>query len=151
MRPGNYVEIAVSDTGTGIEPEIMEKIFEPFFTTKEKGKGTGLGLSSIFGFMKQSGGHVSVYSELGHGATFRLLVPEAEEAAVAAKPPEVRPPPAGRRQATILVVEDDEAVRDVAVSMLADAGYDIIQARGRPRRPASLRRAPRDRAWSSPT
>ncbi|MEX0852797.1 MAG: response regulator [Bauldia sp.] len=130
LRPGRYIEVAVSDTGTGIAPEIIDKIFEPFFTTKEKGEGTGLGLSTIFGFMKQSDGHVSVYSEIGHGATFKLYVAEAEDedaVAAVAEPKEGRSG-AGNRHATILVVEDEEGVRDIAVSMLADAGYDIIEA-----------------------
>ncbi len=130
VQPGDYVEIAVSDTGMGIPPEIMDKIFEPFFTTKEKGKGTGLGLSTIFGFMKQSGGHVSVYSEVGHGTTFRLYVPQAEGAAAAG---EVQTEKSvsrsgGRRNVTVLVVEDDDGVRDIAVSKLADAGYRIVEA-----------------------
>ena len=130
VRPGDYVEIAVSDTGTGIAPEIMDKIFEPFFTTKEKGKGTGLGLSTIFGFMKQSGGHVSVYSELGHGTTFRLFIPQADGGAegLEAKTEKSAPRPGGRRDATVLVVEDDDGVRDIAVSKLADAGYRIVEA-----------------------
>ena len=130
VRPGDYVEIAVSDTGAGIAPEIMDKIFEPFFTTKEKGKGTGLGLSTIFGFMKQSGGHVSVYSELGHGTTFRLFVPvaSADAAMIDASEEDARPRARGRRNATLLVVEDDEGVRDIAVSKLADAGYRVVEA-----------------------
>jgi PAS domain S-box-containing protein len=129
VRPGDYVEVAVSDTGTGIAPEIMDKIFEPFFTTKEKGKGTGLGLSSIFGFMKQSGGHVSAYSELGHGTTFRLYIPAAEgavEAATNADKPAARVN--GTHNATLLVVEDDEGVRDIAVSKLSEAGYRVVEA-----------------------
>ena len=129
VRPGDYVEIAVSDTGTGIAPEIMDKIFEPFFTTKEKGKGTGLGLSSIFGFMKQSGGHVSVYSELGHGTTFRLYIPAAEGVAETAEDAD-RPASRsnGTHNATLLVVEDDDGVRDIAVSKLSEAGYQVVEA-----------------------
>lgn len=108
----------------------MDKIFEPFFTTKEKGKGTGLGLSTIFGFMKQSGGHVSVYSEPGHGTTFRLFIPAAGgadegAAAVAEKPVSAS---GSRHNATLLVVEDDDGVRDIAVSKLADVGYRILEA-----------------------
>jgi PAS domain S-box-containing protein len=130
LKPGRYVEIAVSDSGIGIPPEICEKIFEPFFTTKEKGKGTGLGLSTVFGFMKQSGGHVSVYSEVGHGTTFKLLVPEAkgERAAAAAAAPDNSPPVDRHHRGTVLVVEDEEAVRQIAVTMLASAGFDIVEA-----------------------
>jgi PAS domain S-box-containing protein len=129
VRPGRYIEISVSDTGTGIPPEILDKIFEPFFTTKPKGEGTGLGLATIFGFMKQSGGHVSVYSELGHGTTFKLFVAEADQIDVAVA--ETMAPSdhaAPGRHATILVVEDEAGVRDVAVSMLSDAGYSIVEA-----------------------
>lgn len=130
LNPGNYIEIAVSDTGTGIPPEILDKIFEPFFTTKDKNKGTGLGLASIFGFMKQSGGHVNVYSEVGLGSTFKLLVPvaaddargnEAASDAVVEGGGEPRP-------ATILVVEDEAGVRDIAVSILTGAGHTVIEA-----------------------
>jgi CheY-like chemotaxis protein len=134
VRPGRYIEIAVSDTGTGIRPEIMDKIFEPFFTTKPKGEGTGLGLATIFGFMKQSGGHISVYSEVGHGTTFKLFVAEAEadEKSVEELPEEATDQPRDNGRATILVVEDEAGVRDVAVSMLEDAGYAIIQAHNGP-------------------
>jgi len=134
VRPGRYIEIAVSDTGTGIPREIMDKVFEPFFTTKETGEGTGLGLSTIFGFMKQSGGHVSVYSEVGYGATFKLFVAEGGSAEVAADAEELKETNAFvvDRNATILVVEDEEGVRDIAVSMLADAGYQVIEAHNGP-------------------
>jgi PAS domain S-box-containing protein len=128
LQGGDYVEIAVTDTGTGIPADITEQIFEPFFTTKHSGKGTGLGLSTIFGFMKQSGGHINVYSEPGLGSTFKLLVPAAHPAtdqpgtqsAAAAEPKNVK--------ATVLVVEDDDGVRDLAVSVLRGAGFTVIEA-----------------------
>ena len=130
---GRYIEIAVSDTGSGIAPEIMDKIFEPFFTTKPKGEGTGLGLATIFGFMKQSGGHVSVYSEVGHGATFKLYVAEAESTDAAAPEEMVETDHAAADgAATILVVEDEAGVREIAVSILAEAGYTIIEAHNGP-------------------
>jgi PAS domain S-box-containing protein len=133
VRAGRYIEISVSDTGTGIAPEIRDKIFEPFFTTKPKGEGTGLGLSTIFGFMKQSSGHISVYSEVGHGTTFKLYVAEAESADdVAADGAEEAVRPAANGRATILVVEDEAEVRDVAVSILAEAGYSIVEAHNGP-------------------
>jgi PAS domain S-box-containing protein len=134
LKPGCYVEIAVSDTGTGIAPEILDKIFEPFFTTKDKNKGTGLGLASIFGFMKQSGGHVNVYSEVGHGSTFKLLVPAAvEDHAGTDGATEVgQNGHEGHRSATILVVEDEVGVREVAVSVLTGAGHAVIEAENGP-------------------
>lgn len=127
--PGDYVMIAVSDTGTGIPPEILEHIFEPFFTTKEAGKGTGLGLSTIYGFMKQTGGHVGVYSEVGHGTTFKLYIRQSqgavsELAATAVKTTIVDP--ASRR---ILVVEDEPAVRDIAMALLDRAGFQVVAAK----------------------
>ena len=132
VEPGAYVEIGVSDTGCGIPPEILEKIFEPFFTTKDEGKGTGLGLATIFGFMKQSGGHIGVYSEVGHGTTFKLYVPEAP-GAVDEDPAEMEVDDCTEEiSATILIVEDDERVREIAVSILAEEGYHIIEAENGP-------------------
>ena len=134
VTPGDYAMIAVTDTGTGIPPELLATIFEPFFTTKEVGKGTGLGLSMIFGFMKQSGGHVSVYSEPGKGTTFRLYLPRAqteEQAAAAADP---TPAPQGTGE-TILVVEDNDGLRRIVVRQLLTLGYragDDRQLGGRP-------------------
>lgn len=129
VPPGDYIEISVTDTGTGMTADVMEKIFEPFFTTKEAGKGTGLGLSSTFGFMKQSGGHISVSSEVGSGTTFRLYVPLA---AKSAEPDAITPEDsivrATKQRHTVLVVEDDPNVRDIAVSVLSDAGYRIVEA-----------------------
>ncbi len=122
--PGHYILIAVSDTGSGIPAHIIEKIFQPFFTTKEVGKGTGLGLSMVFGFIKQSGGHVRVYSEEGHGTSFKLYLPRTDlmdEEVVVEKP-------ASSVKKKILVTEDQEAVRMVAVDFLEDFGYEVVQA-----------------------
>jgi two-component system, cell cycle sensor histidine kinase and response regulator CckA len=126
--PGDYVMLAVSDTGTGIPPAILERVFEPFFTTKGEGKGSGLGLSMVYGFARQSHGHVKIYSEVGHGTTIRLYLPRASAAAASAAEaarlePEVRP-----REASILVVEDNEDVRRIVVQQLSEQGYRIAEA-----------------------
>jgi CheY-like chemotaxis protein len=129
VRPGDYVMIAVSDTGTGMSPEVAAKIFEPFFTTKEPGKGTGLGLSMVFGFAAQSGGHLSVHSEPGVGTTFRLFLPRAAESAVPDARPDVGPvvPEQGRGE-VILVVEDNAAMREAVVQQLASLNYHPLEA-----------------------
>ncbi len=128
VTPGDYVRIEVSDTGTGMAPAILARIFEPFFTTKEVGKGTGLGLAMVFGFMKQSGGHVNVYSEPGAGSTFRLYMPRAA-AAAAADAPEPDTAPARRAAGeTVLAVEDNAALRRLVVRQLAELGYRVIPA-----------------------
>ena len=126
VRPGDYVMLAVSDTGTGIAPEHLERVFEPFFTTKAKGKGTGLGLAMIYGFVKQSGGHVAIYSEPGDGTTVKLYLPRAEGAAQA---PSERTPaePVGGSE-TLLLVEDDASVRRYAHQQLVALGYRVIEA-----------------------
>ena len=110
--------IAVSDTGPGIPAAIREKVFEPFFTTKEVGKGTGLGLSMVYGFVKQSGGHIKLYSEEGHGTTFKIYLPRADGRRTPAEAD--APAAAARRHETILVVEDDAAVRAVGHDQLAE-------------------------------
>jgi CheY-like chemotaxis protein len=125
LAPGNYTLIEVSDTGTGIAPEMLNQIFEPFFTTKGQGKGTGLGLSMVFGFAKQSAGHIAVYSELGHGATFRLYLPRATTAADA---PEVVAASERGGHEAILAVEDNEGLRRVVVRQLGDLGYRVLEA-----------------------
>ncbi|MBV8775951.1 MAG: MASE4 domain-containing protein, partial [Alphaproteobacteria bacterium] len=127
VRPGPYVLIEVSDTGTGMAPETAARVFEPFFTTKEPGKGTGLGLSMVFGFIKQSGGHINVYSESGHGTTFRLYLPPGETVAEPAAPaPEVEfPRGSGER---VLVVEDNCSLRAVVVRQLVELGYAATEA-----------------------
>jgi PAS domain S-box-containing protein len=136
VSPGHYVLVAVTDTGSGMTPDIVEKAFQPFFTTKPAGKGTGLGLSMVYGFIKQSGGHISIYSEVGHGTAIKMYLPRrmrhgeaqgevfgspqpvAEDAAVISN----------ERRPKILVVEDQEAVRAVACGFLEDFGYDVIEA-----------------------
>jgi PAS domain S-box-containing protein len=126
VQPGNYVMVAVSDTGVGIPADILDKVFEPFFSTKQVGKGTGLGLSMVYGFVKQSGGHIKVYSEQGHGTTFRLYLPQAD-----APPAQVAEPLAGEIEGgheTILVVEDDELVRAYVRTQLQGLGYKTLSA-----------------------
>ena len=126
VTAGDYVMLAVSDTGTGMDVETLAQVFEPFFTTKEVGRGTGLGLSMVFGFAKQSGGHVAIYSEPGTGTTVRLYVPRA--AAQTETVAKVQEACSGGGHETILVVEDDEDVRDVATRMLERLGYTVFAA-----------------------
>jgi CheY-like chemotaxis protein len=127
VRPGCYSLIEITDTGTGIPPAIIGRIFEPFFTTKEAGKGTGLGLAMAFGFVKQSEGHLAVYSEPGLGTTFRLYLPRSEVCAAApAAAPDVGNIAGGNE--TVLVVEDDARLRLAAARQLAALGYQVREA-----------------------
>ncbi len=127
VTPGNYVMLAVSDTGVGMPPEVQARLFEPFFTTKAPGYGTGLGLATCHGIIKQSGGHIAAYSEVGHGTTFKVylpaVAPETRPAAVKSSPVEARG--AGE---TILLVEDDISVREFGCDMLKSLGYDVVSA-----------------------
>jgi CheY-like chemotaxis protein len=132
VTPGQYVVICVSDTGMGMDKEVAARVFEPFFTTKDVGKGTGLGLSQVYGFVKQSGGHVKIYTERGdresRGTTVKIYLPrylgpdEEEEAAAEVQLPE------GGAQETILVVEDDRDVRAYTVEVLSELGYHVLEA-----------------------
>ena len=128
VRPGQYVMIAVTDTGSGMPSEVLDRAFDPFFTTKPEGKGTGLGLSMVYGFVKQSGGHVVVYSEVGDGTTVKLYLPRSMQVENA-PPPGVADGPVEGGNETVLVVEDDEEVRETAVAMLAGMGYRVLRAR----------------------
>lgn len=127
VKPGQYVMVAVSDTGCGMTPDILEKVFDPFFTTKPDGKGTGLGLSMVYGFVKQSGGHIKIYSEPGNGTTVRIYLPRSLEAEDVVSDSLVGPVTGGTE--TVLVVEDDEAVREVAVGLLTELGYKVLRAK----------------------
>ena len=129
VKPGPYVRLAVSDTGVGIAEAIRPRIFEPFFTTKETGKGTGLGLATVYGIVTQSGGYISVYSELGHGTTFKVYLPAAPGIVEAAGRIEEGEQPAPSGTGTVLVVEDEDAVRSLAVTILERAGYNVFSAR----------------------
>ena len=141
VKPGDYAMLAVTDTGTGMSPEVLARALEPFFTTKEVGRGSGLGLPMIFGFVKQSDGHMKIYSEVGHGTTVRIYLPRADAAASvqtgAGQAEEELP---GGHE-TILVVEDDEGVRSLAVTLLTALGYRVLEARDGPAAEVILRSA----------
>lgn len=129
VTPGQYVMIAVSDTGLGMEADTLSRVFEPFFTTKEAGKGTGLGLSQVYGFVRQSGGHVRVYSEVGQGTTVKLYLPRLHaDAAVAPAPAPKRDLSLLRGAETVLLVEDDDGVRAYSSGVLRELGYRVIEA-----------------------
>jgi len=136
VSPGPYVGIFVSDTGIGMAPEVIAKAFDPFFTTKEVGQGTGLGLSQVHGFIKQSGGHVKIYSEVGAGTTIKLYLPRYFSADTTAETQPAAPPAPQAKGETILVVEDEADVRSFTVEMLRELGYRVIEA---PDGPTGLR------------
>jgi two-component system, cell cycle sensor histidine kinase and response regulator CckA len=133
VQPGEYVLIEVSDTGTGIAPEVMQKIFEPFFSTKEVGRGTGLGLSTVYGIVKQTGGHIIPESELGKGTVMRVYLPRYVEVAGDAEPARISAPPREQPKdltgrGTVLLVEDEDAVRSFAARALGQRGYRVLEA-----------------------
>jgi CheY-like chemotaxis protein len=127
LKPGEYVMLAISDTGAGMTDAVKARIFEPFFTTKEIGKGTGLGLATCHGIIKQSDGHINVYSEPGRGATFKIYLPRV---CLEAKPrdPPLKSPGLPRGTETILLVEDDPALRQMAATLLSRLGYSVLTA-----------------------
>jgi len=129
MSAGKYVVLAVSDTGNGMDEATASRIFEPFFTTKEMGKGTGLGLATVYGIVKQSAGHILVYSELGHGTTFKIYLPSADhKIGLETKPSEVETVSPKRQGTTILLVEDDEIMRSLTRQLLQEHGYTVVEA-----------------------
>lgn len=143
VTPGQYVLISVSDTGTGMDANTLAHAFEPFFTTKEVGRGTGLGLSMVYGFIKQSGGHVRIYSEGGHGTTVKIYLPRFfGDAAEAPLHPLTELIPQGSRDEMILVCEDDENVRAYTVEVLRELGYRVIEAGDGPEALAAIDAAP---------
>ena len=125
VHPGSYVMIAIADRGCGMAPDVLARVFEPFFTTKDVGKGTGLGLSMVYGFIKQSEGHVRIYSEVGVGTVVRLYLPRSREVAIPAVAAPVDLPTGSE---TILLVEDDSLVRAFASAQLAALGYRVVTA-----------------------
>ncbi len=129
LAPGDYVVLTLSDNGTGMPPEVLERVFDPFFTTKPVGRGTGLGLSMVYGFMKQSGGHINIYSEPGHGTTVRLYLPRALARQVRSAPVPPRAVMPGRADGRlVLVVEDNPEMRRVAAQQFADMGFGVAEA-----------------------
>jgi signal transduction histidine kinase/CHASE3 domain sensor protein/CheY-like chemotaxis protein len=128
VTPGDYVMVAVSDTGHGMTPEVAARVFEPFFTTKTEGRGTGLGLAMVFGFVKQSGGHVKVYSEPGLGTSVKIYLPRAIGGQVPNMQRSLVPAELPRGSATILLVEDEAAVREIAAAVLHGLGYRVLEA-----------------------
>jgi two-component system cell cycle sensor histidine kinase/response regulator CckA len=127
IQPGEYVQIMISDSGTGMDQKTQSRIFEPFFTTKEVGKGTGLGLSMVYGIVKQHEGHINVYSEVGKGTTFKVYLP-VHAGDPGKQAPEVKPPLIGGTE-TILLAEDEEALRNLARVVLEELGYTVLVAK----------------------
>lgn len=143
VAPGQYVMVAITDTGEGMPGDVRAKAFEPFFTTKEVGKGTGLGLSHVHGFLKQSGGHVAIYSEIGVGTTIKLYLPRTQQEGEApASMPTAADLPQGDPDTLILVVEDDERVRLLSVATLRELGYTVLHAENGPRALEALAQYP---------
>ena len=140
LKPGEYVQLSISDTGAGIPPEVRDRVFEPFFTTKEKGRGTGLGLAMVYGFVKQSGGHVTIYSEVGHGTTINLYFPRTDAASSASASSKTVGHVDPYARETILVVEDDERVRQLTIRRLKMIGYQVLEASNGPKALDILRR-----------
>jgi PAS domain S-box-containing protein len=132
LKCGDYVQLSVCDTGMGMAAEVRDRVFEPFFTTKEKGRGTGLGLAMVYGFVKQLGGHVTIYSEVGHGTTINLYLSRADAPPVERHESHGMVPPESRLRRVILVVEDDERVRELTVTRLKKIGHDVLEARNGP-------------------
>ena len=128
VTAGDYAMLAVSDTGHGMTPDVVARVFEPFFTTKPDGKGTGLGLAMVFGFVKQSGGHVKIYSEPGEGTTVKIYLPRAVGAVTVSGQRSAVPVDLPRGNATVLVVEDEPTVREIACAILSDLGYRVLEA-----------------------
>ncbi len=128
LRPGEYVQLSISDTGTGMPPEVRDRVFEPFFTTKEKASGTGLGLAMVYGFVKQSGGHVTIYSEVGLGTTINLYLPRADVTSAAPAADAGKGAADAEAGETILVVEDDDRVRQLTIRRLKLIGYRVLEA-----------------------
>jgi PAS domain S-box-containing protein len=127
LEPGEYIEVAVSDSGTGMAPDILARVFEPFFTTKEVGQGSGLGLSMVFGFAKQSKGHASIYSEIGKGTTVKVFLPRVSSGQGDAQDIRADTSEPKRGHERILVVEDDENVRNIPSAILRAAGYEVVE------------------------
>src|SRR6202041_190895 len=127
LRAGEYVMLAITDTGAGMSKEVKARAFEPFFSTKEVGQGTGLGLSTCYGIVKQSGGHISVYSEPGRGTTFKIYLPQVEST-TNIPVPRLDAPGLSNGTETILLVEDDPALREMAATLLRRLGYTVLVA-----------------------
>ena len=129
LAPGRYVQVSVTDTGTGMDEATRQQVFEPFFTTKGPGGGTGLGLAMIYGFMKQSGGHVEVSSAPGVGTTFRMFFPRAQSESAPGPEAAHADAPKAKGHETVLLVEDEDSVRSLACLILRSHGYTVLEAR----------------------
>ncbi|RYH18599.1 MAG: response regulator, partial [Alcaligenaceae bacterium] len=143
IPPGRYVVIQVSDTGSGMSPEIVDRVFEPFFTTKPLGMGTGLGLSMVYGFAKQSGGLVRIHSKVGVGTSVSIYLPQHHQRPEAETPSSEQSVPATGRGETVLIVDDEPAVRTLMVEVLQELGYYILEAGDAASALALLRTHPR--------